>query len=477
MRERRGDRNQSRSKSRVVLSAVTTITSQLRKETQTHSPRQLAARKPKQPLPSPAALRSQPFPAGSSPGSPGDHPPRLRSGSAPRRGTRTPRCPAAQPLPAVTGAGVRRSAALRSGQRGPRPARRRRGHPRHARSAGQRWRGAPGLGPSLRSAAPRVPCLPRRAQPAAAPRLSAAKRAAHRRTRRASWPRTRAGRAAAIGAAAASAPHHLPGGRPRSPLTEAFDELREDARVALHEAPLAGAAPARHGGGPRAPSGWAPPPAGAAARPPHAAPFPAAPAARAAPVIATVRRGEARRGGSRKRRRRLHPGQPPATGAAAAAAARPRPRRFCTGPAERRRAVKAARPAVGTGSRCAARLHPGTAARPRRAVGAAPSGSRGCCQGAGGAGPGRAAGAAEPPAAGVGPALPVPRAPNRTGPAAARRVLPSLSPSSHRSSQGLRRCSALEAALARAGPAPSPLPGRGLAGKWLPPAERAGPSR
>lgn len=50
----------------------------------------------------------------------------------------------------------------------------------------------------------------------------------------------------------------------RFSLTEALDELREDARVALHEAPLAGAAASRHdgGGGPRAPSGSAPPPAG-----------------------------------------------------------------------------------------------------------------------------------------------------------------------------------------------------------------------
>lgn len=44
--------------------------------------------------------------------------------------------------------------------------------------------------------------------------------------------------------------------------------------------------------------------------------------------------------------------------------------------------------AVGRGSGPAPRLHPGTEARPRGAVGAAPSGSRGCCQGAGGAGPG-----------------------------------------------------------------------------------------
>lgn len=40
-----------------------------------------------------------------------------------------------------------------------------------------------------------------------------------------------------------------PPARPHSTLTEAFNELGEDARVALHQAPLSGAAARRHGSG------------------------------------------------------------------------------------------------------------------------------------------------------------------------------------------------------------------------------------
>lgn len=162
-----------------------------------------------------------------------------------------------------------------------------------------------------------------------------------------------------------------PPARPRSPLTEALDKLGEDARVALHEAPLAGAAAPGHGGG-----------AAQAARPSSAAPLPSLP------------------GRTRARHRHGEAGRPqeaaPGTGSGAAAGA------GGTAPAAGG-PCRASKLRSGAAAGWERRLRgPGAARRGaglaltmvpsgHRTGGAAPSGSRRCCWGAaGGAGAGDA---------------------------------------------------------------------------------------